>query len=1423
MMKSVRGVRFADVAAFAAVVALVSPRSFAANRDYTAGDTGAIRSPNVASVLVTAATGTQDATYPASVGDPVFWLDASNTNGWTLSGTDVKDIPSLTGSRHLINELGSWIGWHSGSISGPLSTHRAPFLTEEAAFGGRTVLDFGPGGSQRYLIFDPDPDSPAETPTNIMRRIGTVIQVRNSENGGGWLMGGGETTPETGEGSGNYKWHRETGKAVKSQQFYASAIGLSHMQAPAREGTTYHHGYASTPTILGYDGGWETLTLQCTEASAIATGLGLNDARWNHAGDSGGFRLAEMLIYDRVLTREEIVQVEMYLEQKWFDRNRTGWNGEARLGGLALNLDGITPVAGELNVPAGTTLEVDRLEGGRATANGASVSKTGAGALVLRGAGRYAGKLKLAAGTLSFDAPRPTPALDELPANMYFRFDASDAASTVTTTDGDGREVVSLWRNLAPQKYQNKDLLLRPRTGGLAPRVVRDVFGPGLPVLDFGDNVLRTAGRYLQFTTEETGEVNDASAAGLDHIGTLFAVVGAQRGGGSLLNAPAFTRKNTDTTAFDNPLLSSTRKLAGGIYASDGVLWIDGRRMPTDSGYDHPGYQVAAFEVPGTGNPYFLGVSSDNNNAGGMRIAEIIGYARPMTEREIRDVQAYLSRKWLGRAIPGYETGDETASGAVCDLQDVQVTGSSTIEVPAGRTNVIARLDVREPLLKTGGGTLWVNELTTFGRGRITVKEGDIHVVKGPDVAQTAEIAAGASLHLDASDASTLELDGSSVLRWANADDPLCGIGALRYSGTAPTLNTSEDALLDGKPVVDFGNTGSGRWLSFGRPVYAMRSVYMVLGYHGGGAFIMGSNTGAPMYDAATYDFHGATGGGTQPFASKGIFLDNGHALARSGDIYTNGVSVAFSTPMPTDSYLLLEIHMANAAHASAFARDRGALGDRSGGFRLGEAVIYERELTAREKVATRNALLKKWFGKTDAGLEPLPPAPPVVDDVPVRALKVDGELTRNFDADAVLYDVSGEGVLTKTGAGAVTVKRMSGFAGTLTVAEGTVAVAGADSPVVPKLVTDGLIHRHDSSVGVVSTATNGTEVTVKRWDGANGDGIYAVPNNSANVVLKLQDPDVNGLDTIDMQVDRYFRFKKGDDYCGIDGIKSIFWIIGSQRGGGFLLGGGHDATGKQSCYWHRGQVTVGGVTYQGRHPWCPMLHQGVAFAEAKRANWRRNGATISQSAAWPDGGLSGGWDQLTMIVSSDADTVNADGFAYDGRFSANFGSQGLGEVIFYDRRLSDAERDQVESYLMCKWGKGLHEAATNVTVDVAKGATFDCGESLQHLGGIAGAGTFAGDVSANGLVADAAATDCPTVTGTFEVPAGMTVDVRNLPSDFVTLYIPLVACADFSGLDRGIVLTGEALPQDARVRLVYRNGTLFLKITTAGMVMIVR
>ena len=69
------------------------------------------------------------------------------------------------------------------------------------------------------------------------------------------------------------------------------------------EGFAWHDGWPTFAKNVGFSGGWEVLVFNPTNASAQATGIGFNDGRMK--GRSGGQKIAEMIIYDKILTDAE--------------------------------------------------------------------------------------------------------------------------------------------------------------------------------------------------------------------------------------------------------------------------------------------------------------------------------------------------------------------------------------------------------------------------------------------------------------------------------------------------------------------------------------------------------------------------------------------------------------------------------------------------------------------------------------------------------------------------------------------------------------------------------------------------------------------------------------------------------------------------------------------------------------------------------------------------------------------------------------------------------------------------------------------------------------------------------------------------------------------------------------------------------------
>ena len=92
--------------------------------------------------------------------------------------------------------------------------------------------------------------------------------------------------------------------------------------------------------------------------------------------------------------------------------------------------------------------------------------------------------------------------------------------------------------------------------------------------------------------------------------------------------------------------------------------------------------------------------------------------------------------------------------------------------------------------------------------------------------------------------------------------------------------------------------------------------------------------------------------------------------------------------------------------------------------------------------------------------------------------------------------EIACAGTLAKSGAGTLTVGDLSAFDGTVSVAEGTVALAGQRPASVGGLVTDGLLFRMDAAQGLTTTTNAAGVVSVDKWESTLGDGWAAEPTD---------------------------------------------------------------------------------------------------------------------------------------------------------------------------------------------------------------------------------------------------------------------------------------------------------------------------------------
>ncbi|MBO7207393.1 MAG: hypothetical protein J6W10_07235, partial [Kiritimatiellae bacterium] len=1281
--------------------------------------------------------------YPSELGEPLFWFDCSETNGWTFAANgEVAKIPNLVNDgRYLATDT-------EGGIHKVAWTSKNPVFVENDAVLGAPVLDFGVKGSRRGMCFNKV--GPEGCETNILDGIGTVIAVWYSSMGsstyggldgkgtgdygeggyyGGAVLGGGFGSDQNAAtDKSGYVLYRGipnvrqfVNNEEKRPRWYDNPIANNgHTHISIRWGNVRHNGQNTDPVLVGFAGGWEVVSiLPKTNLLFNATGIGMNDSR---IGDvSGGFKVAEMIIFGKMLNVFEAAKVEDYLQYKWLGHNRFGVNGNALLSRIrAFRWESGISRGAQLpvEVDEAEKLTIGELRGGRGYDN-PSIVKTGAGKLEILDSSRYDGEVRIEEGTLEFTA-RQLP--QSLPADPYLHFDASSEESFVTNSAGE----FVMFKNIADKAvYKMHEIFARP-SGETLPEIFRDEFGPGMHALDFGDYVQKDFNRALTFTTNETEAVSSV-AVNLQNIVTVVALVGAQRGGGALLRRRDdngyFARETVSPARFDVPFAGSTDNITAMIDA----LPINYKT----SGYLHAGYQVIAVRTPGQDHSSGIGSLKKNNagsplggGSGGLRLCEFVAYMRPLTDDEMCDASAFLMQKWLGKTAPGYRT--------VNAVNKVVAAGDVKINVE----NAVARIGELSKesgsLRKTGDGILEYQK-TDFEE--FSVAGGGVRKCKIQDVASVCELADGPALHLDVSDVKSMHgktVDGERrVYEWYSKNDrsvmatlPFYFDGNRSAYGSdkyAPYL--SSEVKLNGFDTLDFGPYSAaegGRALSLSRSFDSVRSAYIV--------WTPRDDSRGNYFGCSKSNADGTTNGEYYDFLrsetatnSAQLVMENGTSQhVREGAIYTNGVKVSSSTVPKAGVFTLTEFHPAAAAHISGIGTDRDVV-RLCGGIRVAEVVLYERKLSAREKVATRNYLMKKWFNSEPEAL----PEEDSEDDGFVK-FAVMGDVSVDA-ADTIAIDrLIGEGQVEKSGEDELSIKELNGFTGTVAVTEGELKLVGRNLPDDGAIVAqDALIYHADATSGITAITNDNGKVEVVEWKSKLNDGWSAVPFYEDRKPTLVKADDLNGGYVVDMGMKgdkQAMLFVKNGETNLLDNIVTVFWMVGSHNGGGYLLGGGRHYSDPVGGRFNFMRGSSGGIGDKSEYP--ILNSNGSSWPvpyNLQNADWRKDGLEVDPKTE----PLSGGWDLLSMrITYNQQPKTNADGFAFDGRtmvdgsLTTYMGSQRLAEVLIYNRKLTDEETRSVETYLARKWRfKGTSPEATNsVEVVLGDGTSLDLGGNRQYL-----------------------------------------------------------------------------------------------------------
>ena len=314
-----------------------------------------------------------DADTAIDVREGVFNLRSVNTTADTLPAIpwvhyDASDLSTLTAATNngvvTVTEMRDRRGAAHPKAIMKVDGDSVQ-LNETSGVGGLTMLDFGPYSSthteNKSMKFQLDGVGAYN------EEIHTTVSVVGTARGGGVLVGG-----SSARGS-NITYHDLDGLYRADPGSYSSPIVSTLPNRPNQNMMTSSHAGARRsrlngdfmiPTATGFSGGYDLVSLclyDCFGASGIAC------CHYGHA--TGAMEFGEQMLFEEVLSREQMLNVEAYLRRKWFGADEPAYRGSrakslAVASGATVNIYGDSPLVVDAISGAGTVHGAIKLAAG---------------------------------------------------------------------------------------------------------------------------------------------------------------------------------------------------------------------------------------------------------------------------------------------------------------------------------------------------------------------------------------------------------------------------------------------------------------------------------------------------------------------------------------------------------------------------------------------------------------------------------------------------------------------------------------------------------------------------------------------------------------------------------------------------------------------------------------------------------------------------------------------------------------------------------------------------------------------------------------------------------------------------------------------------------------------------------------------------
>ena len=404
-------------------------------------------------------------------------------------------------------------------------------------------------------------------------------------------------------------------------------------------------------------------------------------------------------------------------------------------------------------------------------------------------------------------------------------------------------------------------------------------------------------------------------------------------------------------------------------------------------------------------------------------------------------------------------------------------------------------------------------------------------------------------------------------------------------------------------------------------------------------------------------------------------------------------------------------------AFGGCYVNQRSFVGHSNGGMRIAEYIIYTNSLTHAERSGVAQYLSRKWLGRNiywSVGDE--------TKHMDVSSLAIPGVSMTVPEGESGAVSKTGGAGIVKEGKGELYVGGYDGSS--IDVREGEIILpAFGRKYLVP---ADSWLHVDAAAEDTLELEDD--DVTLARWSGVSGlDG--ALVNHGEYIKAKIERDAVNGSSLIDLgPMGTLNNPAKAAalKYEGNDALRMArtgFAVYDSTTGGAAVFGS------VGSSYPSRGlphDRSSGNIICDATHAsgtWCgiPALSNAVANGTAI---FRLNGEVIDPFRT----PFTLGLERFSFRYPEGREVSHFGSYGQSSQFS---GGVKIGEVILFDRPLTDREMASTEAYLAKKWfGIDTPEYLYSADdVSVATGAKLTVlGEGFSAAS-LSGGGTIDGDV----------------------------------------------------------------------------------------------